>query len=184
MVDELLKYDFKILGVYTYDIKIPEFKGDIEEIIKFKATDALKLVMMEKEEIEKPSSKAISKLQLASQLNENLIVLYDFSKGLNAKELRYFNLFFRKITKSYRKKVIIVSRDVNYLSSICDTIAVYKNGIQVICNDWYDNRLYDYMDMPNIIKFINLANRRGAHLSNTTDLNELIKDIYRSKNES
>ena len=184
MVDELLKYDFKIIGVYTYDIQIPTFKGEIEEIIPFKTNDALKLTMMKETDVTNLTTKNISKLQLASQLNKDLIVLYDFSKGLNAKELRYFNLFFRKITKSYRKKVIIVSRDVNYLSSICDTIAVYKNGIQVICNDWYDNRLYDYMDMPNIIKFINLANRRGAHLSNTTDLNELIKDIYRSKNES
>jgi len=184
MVGELLKYDFKIIGVYTYDIKIPTFKGEIEEIIPFKTNDALKLTMMKESDLNNLSTKTISKLQLASQLNKDLIVLYDFSKGLNAKELRYFNLFFKKITKSYDKKVIIVSRDVNYLCSICDTIAVYKNGITVISKDWFDYRLYNYMDMPNIIKFIRLANHKNANLKNTVDINELIKDIYRRKNES
>ena len=184
MVGELLKYNFKIMGVYTYDINIPIFKGEIEEIIPFKTNDALKLTMMKETDVTNLTTKNISKLQLASQLNKDLIVLYDFSKGLNAKELRYFNLFFKKIVKSYNKKVIIVSRDVNYLCSICDTIAVYKNGVTVISNDWFDYRLYNYMDMPNIIKFIRLSNQKGANLQATTDINELIKDIYRRKNEN
>ncbi len=184
MVEEILKYDFQIIGVYTYDINIPTFKGEIEDIIPFKANDALKLTMLKESDLKNMSTNTVSKLQLASQLNKDVIVLYDFSKGLNAKELRYFNLFFKKITKSYKKKIIIVSRDVNYLSSICDTIAVYKKGVVVIADDWFDYRLYNYMDMPNIIKFIRLSNRHKAGLKNTTDLNELIKDIYRRKNEN
>ena len=135
MVNELLKYDFKIIGVYTYDIKIPTFKGEIEDIIPFKANDALKLTMMQESDLNNLSTKNISKLQLASQLNKDIIILHDFSKGLNEKEIRYFNLFFKRITKAYNKKVILVSRDVNFLCSICDTIAVYKNGISVISKE-------------------------------------------------
>ena len=33
--------------------------------------------------------------------------------------------------------------------------------------------------MPNIVKFIKIANKKGAMLTETLDINELIKDIYR-----
>lgn len=184
MVDELLKYDFKIIGVYSYDINIPSFSGDIEELIPFKTADALKITQLDANVLDNLSTKNISKLQLATQLNKDLIVLYDFSKGLNGKEIRYFNLFFKKLTKSYNKKIIVVSRDVNYLASICDTICVYKKKIECISKDFFDTRLYNYMDMPNIIKFVRLANKSDAQLKYTTDINELIKDIYRRLNEN
>ena len=39
-----------------------------------------------------------------------------------------------------------------------------------------NSRLFE---LPEIIKFINLANKKGAELTYTFDSKELLKDIYR-----
>lgn len=184
MVEEILKQNFKIIGVYTNNFEIPSFDGDIEELIPFKTSDALKITQLDANCLNNLSTKNISKLQLATQLNKDVIILYDFSRGLNYKEIKYFNLFFKKITKNYNKKIIIISKDVNYLFLICDTIAVYKKKIVYITNDFFDIQLYNYMDMPNIIKFIKFANKKNANISCTTDINLLTKDICWRKHEN
>jgi len=56
---------------------------------------------------------------------------------------------------------------------------IYDKKIVYMTNDIFDDKLYNYVDMPNIVKFIKLANKKGALLKETTDINELIKDIYR-----
>lgn len=180
MVEDILKLDFKIIGVVTPKVELPEFSGSITDIVPFKTADSLKICMLDNLDLNHLSTKNFSKLQLAHNLEKDVIVLYDFSKGLNKKELHYFSLLFKRITNNYHKKIILVSRDVDFLASFCDAWAVYGQKVLYYTQDIFDDALYEYIDMPHIVKFIKYANNNGAALQETVDLNELIKDIYRS----
>lgn len=184
MVEELLKLDFKILGVITPKINIPKYADSLENLIKYRLSDTKKITLLDIDNTNDLSSKNISKLQLAIHINDQVIVLYDFSKGLNFKEIRYYKVLFKKITDIYNRKIILVSRDINFLADMCDTFAIYDKKIIYSTKDIFDSTLYRYIDMPHIVKFINLANSKGAGLTKTVDINELIKDIYRRKNEN
>ena len=83
------------------------------------------------------------------------------------------------MTSKYEKRIILFSKDINFLSTMCDTFVIYDKKIIYQTNNIFDDRLYNYIDMPNIVKFIKLANKKGALLSETVELSELIKDIYR-----
>ena len=180
MVEELKKIDFKIMGVITNNFIIPNYHGvPIENLIKYKLEETKKITLLNIENTNNLSTKNISKLQLASNINEKYILLYDFSKGLNQKDINYYRLLFKKMTENYGKKIILFSKDINFLLTLCDTFVIYDKKIVYKTNDIFDDKLYSYVDMPNIVKFIKYANKKGAELTKTIDINELIKDIYR-----
>lgn len=180
MVEELKKIDFKIMGVITNNYVIPNYEGyDIKELIPYRTEETLKISLIDDVDFNNLSTKNTSKLQLAKSINNKYICLYDFSKGLNYKEIRYYKNLFNKMVNKFNKKIMLFSKDINLLIELCDTYVVYDKKIIYQTNDCFDDKLYYYIDMPNIVKFIKLANRKGAMLSHTTDINELIKDIYR-----
>lgn len=178
MVEDILKLDFNIIGVVTPRISIPKMAGSLESVVPYKTEDSLKIAQLEISSLDNLSTKDISKIQLASQLNNAVLVLYDFSKGLNKKEINYFKIVFKRIV-SHNKKIILVSRDIDFLAVMCDHFAIYTNRVLCYTDDIYDDKLYKYVDMPKVVKFVKYANSKGAMLNKTTDLNELIKDIYR-----
>lgn len=183
MVEELVKLDFKIMGVITNDINIPCYENQlIETIITYKLEDTKRITLLDIKDTHNLSTKNISKLQLAKNINEEVIVLYDFSKGLNVKEINYYIRLFLKLVSKYNKRIILVSKDMNFLMKICDIFVYYDKKIVYKTTDIYDDKLSNYLDLPNIVKFVKLANKKGACLNNTTDINELIKDIYRRLN--
>ena len=178
MVEDILKLDFNIIGVVTPRINLPTYPKDINKVVTYKQEDSLKIAKLEKKELDNLSTKEFSKLQLAASLKEDVIVLYDFSKGLNKKDLNYFKIIFKKIV-SHNKKIILVSRDIDFLAMMCDHFVIYDNKVIYKTDNIFDNNLYKYIDMPKIVKFIKYANQKGASLDETVDINELIKDIYR-----
>lgn len=183
MVEELKKINFKIMGVVTNNFIVPNYENiPLENLISYKIEETKKIVLLDINSTNNLSTKNNSKLQLARSINEKTILLYDFSKGLHNKEIAYYSRLFNKMATKYGKKIIVFSKDMNFLSTICDTFTVYDKKIIYVTNDIFDDKLYNYVDMPNIVKFIKLANRKGAGLNHTLDLNELIKDIYRRLN--
>ena len=48
---------------------------------------------------------------------------------------------------------------------------------------FYENKVSKCLDVPNIVKFIKTANKKGNKLMMTDDIKELMKDIYRKVNE-
>ncbi|MBE6155375.1 MAG: hypothetical protein E7164_01300 [Firmicutes bacterium] len=180
MVEELKKIDFKIMGVITNNYIVPNYNSvPLETIIPYKLDETKKITLLNIASTNNLSTKNNSKLQLASSINDKLILLYDFSKGLNCKEINYYKLLFQKMTLKYNKKIILFSKDINFLSTICDTYVIYDKKVIYKTNNIFDDKLYSYVDMPNIVKFIKIANKKGAMLTETLDINELIKDIYR-----
>lgn len=178
MVEDILKLDFNIIGVVTPRISLPKYTGDLNTIIPYKKEDSLKIAGLDITSIDNLSTKEFSKLQLAASLKDDVIVLYDFSKGLNKKELNSFKIIFKRLV-SHNKKIILVSRDIDFLAMMCDKFAIYTNRVVYSTDSIFDDKLYEYIDMPKIVKFIKCANSKGAMLEETVDINELMKDIYR-----
>lgn len=178
MVEDILKLEFDIIGVITPRINLPSYPKDLSKVITYKPEDSMKIAGLDIKDLDNLSTKEFSKLQLASSLGNEVIVLYDFSKGLNRKDLNYFKIIFKRIVK-HNRKIILVSRDLDFLAMMCDHFAIYTNRIIYATDNIFDDHLYDYVDMPKIVKFIKYANSKGANLNETTDINELMKDIYR-----
>lgn len=115
-------------------------------------------------------------------LNNKKTIIFDyFDIGLTYKEQKKII----KIMRSMKKDgitVIVISNDLVFMDLVVDSIQVVKNHKIV-----YNGKLIDLINSdekivsePEIIKFINMANKKGAKLDYTLDSKELLKDIYRS----
>lgn len=112
-------------------------------------------------------------------INNKKIIIFDYFDVClvhNAKKK------LAKIIRLLKKdgfKIYIISNDLEYMDTIVDKLIVVNNH-----NIVYNGKLSDFRghndNMPEISKFIELANEKGANLSNNLDRRELLKDIYRS----
>lgn len=112
-------------------------------------------------------------------LNKKELVILDyFDKGLSYK---YKKRIINYLKSKYIGKVVVISNDLIFLNMLCSRLIVFNNN-KIVFNDKieyiYKSRVK--IEYPEIIKFIRLANKRGAKLSYTVETRELLKDIYRS----
>ena len=112
-------------------------------------------------------------------LNKKEVVVLDyFDKGLSFK---YKKRIINYLKNKYNGSLVVISNDLLFLNSICSKLIVFSNN-KIVFNDTFD-KIYDSnikIEYPEIIKFIKLANKKGAKLLYTIDNYELSKDIYRS----
>lgn len=113
-------------------------------------------------------------------LNKKNIVFDYFDVGLASKEQKRLIRIIRTLKKD-GKTIIIVSNDLVFLSQVVDKIMVVKNNDISFEGKIEDLIKLNEVDDPEIIKFIKLANKRGAKLDYTMDAKELLKDIYRGE---
>lgn len=109
---------------------------------------------------------------------KNILVLDYYDKGLSYK---YKKRITNYIKSKYSGSLIVISNDLVFLNSLCSNLIVFKDG-KIAFNDRFD-KIYNSnvkIDYPEIIKFIKLANKKGAKLNYTMDNKDLLKDIYRS----
>ncbi len=184
---ELKKLEGSIIGVIPSDlIKQENFNSTlVKDIIKVKIDDSLKMVKLDLDIKDKAfntlSSMEKNKVILASKLQDDVIILNNFSKGLITKEREYFKKLFKKIA-SYHKKIILVTKDIELFLNCVDTIYLINNdNIVYKTNDYFDPALYIEGDIPPIIDFIYKCEDLKVRLDEYTDINELIKAIYRIK---
>lgn len=112
-------------------------------------------------------------------LNKKKLVILDyFDKGLSYK---YKKRIINFLKTKYDGKLVVISNDIIFLNMFSNNIIVFEEGRIVFNEDF--NKLYKSrvkLEYPLIIKFIRLANKKGAKLSYTVENRELLKDIYRS----
>ena len=176
-----------IIGIIAMEMQNEEdFKDKkVSEIIKFKLESSLKMVGLAKEIESKAfsdlSSREKSKVILASKLNDEVIVLKYFSKGLISKDIEDFKRLFKKLV-SYNKKIILIDNNLNLFLNCVDNIYIIsENEIIYETKDIYDPTLYLNMDAPGIVDFTYLSEDEGIHIDEYKELDELIKAIYRIK---
>lgn len=110
--------------------------------------------------------------------NKDIILLDYFDKGL---DLSTKNKIINYLKRKYNKTLVVISNDIIFLNKLCSYLIVYEDD-KIVFNDEFKNvyKVGVNIEMPEIIKFINLVNKGKNKLNYTVDNKELLKDIYRS----
>lgn len=124
------------------------------------------------------------KLVLASILSYNpkVIVLENFEKGFNEKERDYFRKLLLKLKNNFKKTIIVITDELNFLFELVDKFHVINKGELVYNGDkksFFDDELYNFVKMPKIVEFIKYAKNEGHNILEYTDTKELLKELYR-----
>lgn len=183
---ELSNLDGHIIGIVSNENKSKDYgESKVKDIITHRLNDSLKMVNLDESIGEKRfcdlSSRDKNKIYLASQLQEKEIILYDLSKGLLKKDLAFFKRLLKRIA-SYNKKIYLFSKDAELFIDCVDTIYLVKDSeVTYKTNDLFDPTIYIEMEMPHIVSFFYKCEDLGIRIDEYTDINELIKAIYRIK---
>ena len=176
-----------IIGIIAMETQTKDdFKDTkVSEIIKYKLDASLKMVGLSNKikdlKFSDLSSREKNKVILASKLNDEVIVLKYFSKGLISKDIEDFKRLFKKLV-SYNKKIILIDNNLNLFINCVDNIYIIsENEIIYENKDIYDPTLYLNADAPGIVDFTYLSEDEGIHIDEYKELDELIKAIYRIK---
>lgn len=112
-------------------------------------------------------------------INKDIIIFDYFDVGLNYKEEKKLINIIKSLKKD-GKKILVLSKNLIFLNKVIDYFYVIKND-----RIYYEGNLIEgvnnrFVDEPNIVKFIKLANKKNANMDMVLDNNELLKNIYRS----
>ena len=114
-------------------------------------------------------------------LNNIDIIIFDHIEvGMSYKEIRHVKQIIKELAKS-NKKIVVITKDILFMNNLVEEIRVIEKKKEV-----YKGTITDLLESdikfeePKIVRFINMANRKGADLKMTLDNKELLKDIYRS----
>ncbi len=182
--EEKLELDF------LKNIKVIDYLQEkLKNVNIKKIEEALKICLLTDNDKVKPlnvlSSNEIEKLELAIKLLENreMIILSDFEINFLNKEFNYFKNLFKKMVTKYNKTIVFITNRLDKIMDIIDFILVVENKtviMELSSDNIYYDKIYDYIEKPEIIEFVKLARKNHAKLEDYTDINELIKGIFRS----
>lgn len=174
-----------ILGVIsTYQSKLTKFKTFSDLNIP-NVEKALKIVRLNESILNKKyedlTISELWKIELITKIREKVIIVGNLSLSLNNQDIEYMQKLFKKLNRDFHKQIIIIDNDVKVFFNLAKTIMVIRNHeIVYKTNDFYDDNLYKYAKIPKIIEFVKFVNQDKKRINKTTDIHELIKDIYRS----
>lgn len=110
--------------------------------------------------------------------NYKTITFDHMDLNMSHKDKKKLLNFIRKI-KNDELSFIFLSTNMEFLYKVSDHLIIFNEG-KIVYDDLIENVYNESIIDSKIIKFINLANNRGANLTYTFDRKELLKDIYRS----
>lgn len=110
--------------------------------------------------------------------NYKTIIFDHMDLNMSHKDKKKLLNFIRKI-KNDELSFIFLSTNMEFLYKVSDHLIIFNEG-KIVYDDLIENVYNESIIDSKIIKFINLANNRGANLTYTFDRKELLKDIYRS----
>ena len=180
---ELSSLKGNIIGVINYDIK-ESFNGLVKDIVIKKTEQALKMVGLTEEILDKTfedlSFRDKNKVILASKLQDKIIILNNFSRGLTKKDIEFFKSLFKKVVK-YDRKIILVDKNGELFINLVDNIYVINNEEVLNFKSVYDNDLVKWMRLPKIVEFTQKTLENGVKINEYKEIDELLKAIYRIK---
>ena len=187
-VQDLIKLDVAVNGI-TYDDEYTVkrflsgsiiFKNPrIDDVFTYLGIDK-KFLKYKIKDLPKVTFKYVLLAYMILNDYENIIFDY-FEVGLIYSDLKKFTNVIRNLVKD-GKTVVVISHDIAFLSSLSfNLIVARENELPCVVNiiDIYKNDL-NLIENEEIIKFIKMANNRGANLDYTLNSQDLLKDIYRS----
>ena len=172
--------------------KITKIKGDtikgflLQVATERRVSKVIKMVGIDESVLNKRPDE-ISNLDetlviIAYQLlqSKDLVINY-LDVLLNHKEEIYLKRLLSKLVHQYNIKLAIFTNNMSFCFDLVDRIIIVKDKeiIKYLSNDFYNLELYDYIDMPEIIRFVKDLQSKGIKIDNYLDIRELIKGIYR-----
>ncbi len=155
--------------------------------------DVLKIVKLDELVLEKKpltlSNNEAKKVALASILmyNPKIIILDEPTSGLDNKTVEEFKKLFKMLKNRYKKTIIVVSHDMDFIHSLVDEVYVLNKGEIVLQGNKYDvfknTRGLKKLGLlpPRIMLFSDtVLLKKGIKLGYREEINDLIKDIYRN----
>ena len=173
-----------IVGVIgNYQNKI-DIKGKVKDIPLKDISKALKMVLLDDDYLDKNiedlSISEYFKIVLMSKLEDDVIIIGNLSNTLIYKDREYIKKLLIKLNKDYNKKIVVIDQDLRAFFDLVKYICVVDNNSIIYSTDnYFDEYLYKYVNAPRIVGFINYINRNNKRINETTDIYELIKDIFR-----
>ena len=154
-------------------------------------SEALKLVGLNEEYLKRRiDSLNISekkKVSLASILifNPGVIILEEPSIFLNYRDNEKLIKLIKLLKDKYNKTIILISKDTNLSYKVSDEIILLNKGAIVYAGNksiLEDEKVLNNInvDVPEIVKFINISNKFDANLTYTSNILDLIKEVYRN----
>lgn len=120
------------------------------------------------------------KLDLATKLDKDIIIIGNLSKSLIYKEQDYIKKLLIKLSNNYNKKIVVIDEDISVFFNLTKKIYVMKNKEVIYDTDnYFDDNLYKYCKMPKIVEFIKYVNKSNKRVDENIEIYELLKDIYR-----
>ncbi len=176
---------YGIIGVISSYKSNLDLNKTVLELKINKLNDALKMVELPDNiinlRLKDLSINDLVKIDLATKLNNDIMIIGNLFNSLNSKELEFIKKLLLKLNKEYNKKIVIIDNNVQTFFNLSKKIIVMQNkSILYETDDFYDDNLYKYVRCPKIIEFIKYVNKDNKRLENNIDIYELIKDIYRS----
>lgn len=156
-----------------------------------RCTEALKLVGLPESYLDKKISELNlseqKKISLASILifNPNVIILDEPTIGLGTKEKENLKKLLILLKEKYKKTIVIITKDTDFAYGITDKChlmfrgSIIASGDRNILTNEELLKMYN-IKLPEIIKFINEANKKGIKLTYTDNILDLIKEVYRN----
>lgn len=166
------------------------FKYKLDKL-QLRTIDALKLVGLNEEYFSKsPFSLSLSdakKVALACVLiyNPKIIILDEITAGLGHNERLELVRLLKRLKNNYNKTIILLSKDTAFTHQISDYIyimdkcRIVEEGKREIL---YDTLLLSdiSLEVPPMIEFISEARKKGINLHDQTEINDLLKEVYRN----
>ena len=154
-------------------------------------SEALKLVGLNEEYLKRRiDSLNISekkKVSLASILifNPGVIIIEEPSIFLNYRDNEKLIKLIKLLKDKYNKTIILISKDTNLSYKVSDEIILLNKGSIVYAGNksiLEDEKVLNNInvDVPEIVKFINISNKFDANLTYTSNILDLIKEVYRN----
>lgn len=168
-----------------------KFNGTVEEYLNSpKAASSLKMVLLD-ENVMKKNARDLSigelkKVSLAKALidGKDYLVLDYFDKSFNHKEIDYFIRLIKRMTNDYQKTVILFTNDITVLWNNIKELLIVDEYF--VINTIPKEKYFEFIDKlnePEIIRFIKLMKELGLNIENYKNTQDLLKAIYRLKEQ-
>ena len=186
-------HDMFICNTVYEELRLCLKNSNYKEETKEKRIDSvLKIVGLDKSVLNvNPSNLSSGErkmLSIAIMLitNPKILILNEPELYLDNYHKKSLIKLLRKIVKRYNKIVIIITSDVLFSYNVSDNYILLNKGEILKASNKKDLiNISDDLEkasikIPDIINFINSANKKGINLDKTYDVKELMKDIYRN----
>ena len=168
-----------------------KFNGTVEEYLNSpKAASSLKMVLLDENVMKKNaldlSIGELKKVSLAKALidGKDYLVLDYFDKSFNHKEIDYFIRLIKRMTNDYQKTVILFTNDITILWNNIEELLIVDEYF--VINTIPKEKYFEFIDKlnePEIVRFIKLMKELGLYIENYKDTQDLLKAIYRLKEQ-